>query len=122
MSEKKRHLDRERLRQIVEGHEVEREELSKFYRVGPKSGPHLMVSRAEKVTLIYGYGFQYAAPGVRNFSEEERREMKLGGIACQLEIPQIPCEVGGDVDGASEMLYESFRGMVLLVESESRRP
>lgn len=109
-----RHLNRTRLLEIVQQVGAEYAELSKFDRVGPKKGPHLMVSRASKTSLIYGYGFQYVAPGVQNYTEEERKEKKLGGITLQLDLTHC-------APGTEEMLYETFKGLVGFVHAEASK-
>lgn len=99
------HLNREDLLKIVHDSGAEYEELSKYDRVGSKKGPHLMISRAKKTTLIYGYGLSLEAPGVINYTVEDRKTQKLGGITLQLDM--------GDLPGA----LAAFHTLVNLVKS-----
>lgn len=103
-TETRNHLNREDLLKIVQDSGAEYEELSKYDRVGPKKGPHLMISRAKKTTLIYGYTVQAGVPGVTNFSPEDRKTQKLGGITCQVDV-------------ASPDALSAFRTLVELVKT-----
>lgn len=106
---KAKHLSREKLLEIIQRVDAEHVEMSKFDRVGPKKGPHLMVSRAAKTSLIYGYGFNLAAPAVTNYSVEDRKEKKLGGITLQLDLS----------DEAAA--YRDFEELVKYVHAEASK-
>lgn len=84
--EPSRHLTREQVLGLINERGLTAVQMTSFDRVGEKNDPHLTISRAQKVVRIYGHGFQLEAPGVVNFTDEQRKEKKLGGITCELDV------------------------------------
>lgn len=94
------------------------ETMKSWKQAGPKNAVHLAVAKTKSVSRIYIYATHLSHPAVINYTDEDRKEKRLGGIKAEIDFDQ-PEEL---VRSALEMAIDAVKNQPPVEKKEKATP